>query len=126
MKQRTSFRCLFYGLSMCIVTLMTVAMLDDNHLNNYCTEQKDLTLSKCIDSYHADFFYFVLIGDAFGAFAVFILDVLFFMLDQESEREYIRPTFCNNCGKSFQSGELWCGNKSCIEIWREKEISTKC
>lgn len=36
------------------------------------------------------------------------------------------PTFCNNCGKSFGSGELWCGNKQCTEIWREKELSTSC
>lgn len=30
---------------------------------------------------------------------------------------------CNNCGNNL-NGLAWCGNKSCIEFWRETEKKT--
>jgi hypothetical protein len=123
MKQKTAFRCLYYGFCMFIVTLMTVVMLDHLHIENYCDEQNELTFSKCLDVYHANYFYLILIGDGIGGFAVFILDLIFFLpFKKDDMPEELPRTFCINCGKFLSNGTLWCGTPTCIEIWREKEI----
>lgn len=110
---------LTFGMFMSIGSIMIADNKDS--INSTCEKDKTMTYDQCIKEVNqgkpliiAVFFiggmiFVIFICEFFGTFNV-----------SSSNRIFLDITKCSQCGESFISGTVWCGNEGCKEKWREK------